>query len=195
MATKNEIKKAEESGQLAIQTDDEFGQLDKSEIPFFQPPFSIRNNKMVGMWALTEDEYIGKELSFSIVATRHWFGRIGKDANPTDWLQVFFVPCPWEEKIPPVVCVTYLKTISIESLSKALTMVRMENNALDGFWKGTFKKHSSEKGDYFSVDFSWTKFKEGEHTDFQKRIAELRAKTPKEAWIDTNKPKDLQDIF
>lgn len=192
---KNEIEKAGTAAIQIIQNDNEFGVLDKSEIPFFQPPFSVRNNKMVGMWALTEDEFIGKEIQIVIVATRPFVGTVGKDTEINDWLQVFFVPCPWESKIPPVVCVTYLKTISIESLSKALTIVRMEHNALEGFWKAGFKKHSNEKGDYYSVDFSWEKFKEGEHKDFQEKVIKLRASTPRNRWIDTNKPKGLDSFF
>lgn len=133
-----------------------FGKKVGNRINYFDPPFAIRNNCQIGQWMIGEDIPVGKELEIAILKVVKMYGDLGKTKN-ANWLQIWFVGAPKEEKIPSnMVCVTYIKTRSINQLGMEI----MNNMTEDidpgiGLFKTSFLKHEGEKGKYYSLGFKW----------------------------------------
>lgn len=174
-----------------------FGKLDTTRIEFMQPPFNIRNNKQVGMWALDEETMVAKEINISIISCLPYYGKLGK-GQPCKWLQVWFVASPWEANLPQnLVCVTYTNKQSVSELAQKMAIVRSEHNALEGTWRCGFKRHAGEKGDYYSVSWDWEKMNpELEQTkEFAGKLVQLFADLAiKHSLVDTGLPSTMVPV-
>ncbi len=175
----------------------EFGKLNSECIEFMQPPFNIRNNKQVGMWALDEETMVAKEIKVSIISCLPYFGRLGK-GQPCKWLQIWFVAAPGETNVPQnLVCVTYTNKQSVTELAQKLAIVRSEHNALEGIWRCGFKRHAGEKGDYYSVSWDWEKMNPDleENKEFARKLVRLFADlSTKYSLIDTGLPSTMVPV-
>ncbi len=133
-----------------------FGEKVKNQINYFDPPYAIRNNCQIGQWMIGDDFPVAKELEIAIIKVAKMYGDLGKTKN-ANWLQLWFIASPKEKKIPDnLVCVTYIKTRSINQLG----MEVMKNMSCDvdpgvGLFKTYFIKHDGEKGKYYSLGFKW----------------------------------------
>jgi hypothetical protein len=138
-----------------------FGQLKTDEIRFFGTPYNIRNNCQVGQWAKDEENFLGNSLEMAIIHTQEMYGRLGKSTGR--WLQVFFIPAPSETKAPHnyvkaphnYVCVTYIKTRSLSQFGQKIIELMMNGEPAMGIFTGSFQRHTSDLGNYFSVKFDW----------------------------------------
>jgi len=128
-----------------------FGLMPINEIfnPF--PPYSLRNDCQVGQWKRGEDEFKGSSIEISLIKARKFYGELG--ISRAHWIQLWFVPSPKEEKLPPnTVCVTYAKTRSLDSLSGQL--IELMTNGKDPgnmIFSASFEKHIGQLGNYYSV--------------------------------------------
>ena len=175
------IEKTQSPGQLANQRLAEIGDFKKlngDKIELMQPPFNIRNNKSAGMWALDEETMIAKSIKISIIKCTPYYGKLGK-GEPCKWMQIWFVAAPEETNIPQnLVCVTYAAKQSVTELAQKLTMVRTQDNSLAGIWTCGFKRHSNEKGDYYSVSWDWERMEPTpENNVFIDKLIELLTKS------------------
>lgn len=132
-----------------------FGTKPQNSIFLPQVPFAIRNDCSVGQWKVGDEDFRGNSLNISIIKISQHFGTLGKTKN-TQWLQVWFIPAPGEDKLPSnTVCLTYLKTRSISQFSQKITELMASGEPALGIFTASFEKHSSELGNYFSVVWNW----------------------------------------
>jgi hypothetical protein len=142
-------------------------------------PFNLRNDLKVGNWKVGEDDYRGKEIEISIIKVSQFFGNLGKTANAF-WLQVWFIGAPNCTIVPKnTVCLTYLKGRSIAQFSQKVTELMEFNEPALGLFKGSFLKHSGEKGDYYSVIWDWRKRETEAEMAQLEHIADFMATNPK----------------
>ena len=142
-------------------------------------PFNLRNDLKVGNWKVGEDDYRGKEIEISILKVSQFFGNLGKTANAF-WLQVWFIGAPDCQIVPKnTVCLTYLKGRSIAQFSQKVTELMEFNEPALGLFKGSFLKHSGDKGDYYSVIWDWRERETGEEMAQLEHIADFMALNPK----------------
>ena len=142
-------------------------------------PFNLRNDLKVGNWKVGEDDYRGKEIEISILKVSQFFGNLGKTANAF-WLQVWFVGAPNCSIVPKnTICLTYLKGRSIAQFSQKVTELMEFNEPALGLFKGSFLKHSGDKGDYYSVIWDWRERETEEEMAQLEHIADFMATNPK----------------
>lgn len=142
-------------------------------------PFNLRNDLKVGNWKVGEDDYRGKEIEISILKVSQFFGNLGKTANAF-WLQVWFIGAPDCQIVPKnTVCLTYLKGRSIAQFSQKVTELMEFNEPALGLFKGSFLKHSGDKGDYYSVIWDWRERETEEEMAQLEHIADFMALNPK----------------
>lgn len=168
-----------------------FGTIDKGAINNFTPPYSVRNNCQVGQWSLGDDNFIGSELELSIFAIKHFYGDLGK-TEKTQWLQVWFIAAPKEEKLPEnTVCVTYLKTRSQQALSQKFIEVMGTIDPGLVLWKTSFEKHQGDMGAYYSVNFE-PRIREESEVKQIKMLAEFLHTSP--LLVDSNLPPTMIEL-
>lgn len=156
-----------------------FGTRQKDAIFCPQVPFTLRNDNKVGMWKVGEDDYRGKSIDVSILKVAQFFGSLGKTTN-TFWLQLWFIAAPGCDTIPEnTVCLTYLKKRSIAQFSQKVTQLMESGEPGLGIFTGSFTKHSSEKGDYYSVVWDWRERDTDEEFLQLEKIADFLATNPK----------------
>lgn len=132
-----------------------FGTKPKDSIYIPQSPFGVRNDCSVGQWKIGDEDFRGNSIDISIIKASQLFGSLGKTKN-TQWLQVWFIPAPSEEKLPAnTVCLTYLKTRSISQFSQKITELMASGEPARGIFTASFEKHSGELGTYYSVKWDW----------------------------------------
>lgn len=132
-----------------------FGTKPTDSIFLPQSPFAVRNDCSVGQWKVGDEDFRGNTLDISIIKVSQFFGTLGKTKD-TQWLQVWFIPAPDEDKLPAnTVCVTYLKSRSISQFSQKITELMASGEPARGIFTGSFEKHSGELGTYYSVVWNW----------------------------------------
>jgi hypothetical protein len=154
-----------------------FGTKPQNAIFLPQAPFSVRNDCSVGQWKVGDDDFRGNSIDISIIKVSQFFGTLGKTRN-TQWLQVWFIPAPGEDKLPAnTVCLTYLKTRSINQFSQKITELMASGEPALGIFTGSFEKHSSDLGNYHSVVWRWReRTTEGEKAQLEQIVAFLKSK-------------------
>ncbi|MDV3002828.1 MAG: hypothetical protein N5P05_004483 (plasmid) [Chroococcopsis gigantea SAG 12.99] len=156
-----------------------FGTRPPNSIFLPQVPYNLRNDCKVGRWKVGEDDYLGKEIEVSIIKVSQFFGTLGKTAN-SFWLQLWFVPAPGCADLPKnTVCLTYLKKRSIAQFSQKVTELMESGEPALGLFKGSFTKHSGDKGDYYSVAWDWRERETEEEIAQLEQIADFMATSPK----------------
>ncbi|PSF35968.1 hypothetical protein C7H19_14565 [Aphanothece hegewaldii CCALA 016] len=156
-----------------------FGSRPQHSIFLPQVPYNLRNDCKVGRWKVGEEEYLGKEIEISIIKVSQFFGTLGKTAN-SFWLQLWFVPAPRCADLPKnTVCLTYLKKRSIAQFSQKVTELMESGEPALGLFKGSFVKHSGDKGDYYSVAWDWRERETDEEISQLEQVADFMAATPK----------------
>jgi len=132
-----------------------FGVKPTDSIFLPQSPYQVRNDCQIGQWKVGDDDFRGNSIDVSIIRVSRMFGTLGKAVN-TQWLQIWFIPAPGEEKLPAdTVCVTYIKTRSINSFAQKITELMTSGEPALGVFTASFEKHSGELGTYYSVDWNW----------------------------------------
>ena len=156
-----------------------FGTRPQNAIFLPQVPFNLRNDGKVGQWKTGEDDYRGKEIEISIIKVAQLFGNLGKTTNGF-FLQLWFVAAPDCEVLPSnTVCLTYLKTRSIAQFSQKVTELMEAGEPALGIFKGSFIKHSGDKGDYYSVVWDWRERETEAEIEQLAQISEFMATNPK----------------
>lgn len=98
-----------------------------------------------------------QEIEISIIKVAKFFGSFGK-YDPLLWIQLFFIPAPSVDSaiLPPnTVCCTYIKKQSISHLFNKVQEVMSQTDPGEGIFILKFNRETSEKGNYYSVDFNW----------------------------------------
>lgn len=148
-----------------------FGTRPKNSIWLGDQPYAVRNDCQAGQWKVGDDDFRGKEIEVSIIKVARLFGSLGKAQN-TFWLQIWFVPAPTCIALPEnTVCVTYLKTRSLSQFSQKITELLANGEPAKGIFKGSFQKHSSDLGNYYSVVWDWRDRQTQEEEDQLEQIA------------------------
>lgn len=148
-----------------------FGTRPKNSIWLGDQPYAVRNDCQAGQWKVGDDDFRGKEIEVSIIKVARLFGSLGKAQN-TFWLQIWFVPAPNCLALPAnTVCVTYLKTRSLSQFSQKITELLANGEPAKGIFKGSFQKHSSDLGNYYSVTWDWRDRQTQEERDQLEQIA------------------------
>ena len=97
---------------------------------------------------------IGKEIEFCLLNTQRFYGALGK-SDPTQWVQLWFIPVPTETKLPKnTVCTTLLKTQSINNFGQQFIKATATGGVDSKVWTGSFEKQSNDLGTYYVVVFS-----------------------------------------
>lgn len=153
------------------------------------PPYSLRNDCQAGQWKRGESDFKGNSIEISLIKAHKFYGELGK--SNSHWLQLWFIPSPNEKKLPRnTVCVTYIKTRSLDNLSgKLIELMTNEIDPGEGIFKAYFEKHSGTLGNYFSI--TW-EYRDREGDAEQKQLDAIRnfiATNPR--LIDANKPETL----
>lgn len=163
-----------------------FGTKPEGSIFLPQVPFSVRNDCSVGQWKVGDEDFRGNSIEISIIKVSQHFGTLGKTKD-TQWLQVWFIPAPGEDKLPAnTVCLTYLKSRSISQFSQTITELMASGEPALGIFTGSFEKHSGDLGTYYSVVWDWReRGSEPEKTQLE-QIATFLDSTP--ALLDMNTP-------
>ena len=166
-----------------------FGTIDQEEINFITPPYAVRNDCRIGQWKVGENKLIGDSLAISIIGVRNFYGKLGK-ARPCDWKQLWFIAAPNETKIPVnVVCVTYIKTLSLSALGQTLIEVMQSTEPGLGIFETSFQQHTNEfGGSYYSVNWQWRQ-RNPEEMNQLNLIANFLNTKP--AFIDSNLPDSM----
>jgi hypothetical protein len=156
-----------------------FGTRPQDSLFLPQVPFNLRNDCRLGQWKVGEEDFRGKEIEISIIKVAQFFGNLGKTLN-SFWLQVWFVAAPDCESLPKnTICLTYLKKRSIAQFSQKVTELMESGEPALGIFKGSFLKHSGDKGDYYSVVWDWREREADEEIEQLEHIADFMATTPK----------------
>jgi hypothetical protein len=93
---------------------------------------------------------------------------------------VWFIGAPNCTIVPKnTVCLTYLKGRSIAQFSQKVTELMESQEPALGLFKGSFLKHSGEKGDYYSVIWDWRKRETEAEMAQLEHIADFMATNPK----------------
>jgi len=149
------------------------------QLGFQGRPFAVRANCKDGQFALSETQFLGREAEFGIIRLDSFFGSLGKTED-SDWMQIFTVMSPGckLKGIPDgVVCVTYLKTRSLDQFSNTMTALSVDlakqlakadpslspvelQRAVSakigkGLFTASFQSHAGSKGTYYSLDWDW----------------------------------------
>jgi len=131
-----------------------FGTKPADSIFLADQPYPVRLNCQAGQIAVSEDEFLGKEMEISIIACNRYFGNLGKTQN-AEWLQIFFVPAPACD-ILPASTVSYIKTRSLSQFSQLITRLMGQGEPAEGIFKVSFLSHTNSNGQpYKSVRFEW----------------------------------------
>lgn len=156
-----------------------FGTRPQDSLFLPQVPFNLRNDCRLGQWKVGEEDFRGKEIEISIIKVAQFFGNLGKTLN-SFWLQVWFVAAPGCESLPKnTICLTYLKKRSIAQFSQKVTELMESGEPALGIFKGSFIKHSGDKGDYYSVVWDWREREADEEIEQLEQIANFMATNPK----------------
>lgn len=142
-------------------------------------PYPVRLNCQAGQIAVSEDEFLGKEMELSIIACNRYFGNLGKTQN-AEWLQIFFVPAPTCDILPAnTVCVSYIKTRSLSQFSQLITRLMGQGEPAEGIFRISFLSHTNSSGQpYKSVRFDWRP-RQGKQEEQQlEQIAHFLASRP-----------------
>lgn len=132
-----------------------FGRKPADSIFLADHPYAVRNDCQVGQWKIGDDDFRGSTVEISIIRICRFFGNLGKSRN-TFWLQLWFVPAPATANLPRnTVCVSYLKTRSVSEFSRKIIELMDAGEPAEGIFTGSFAKHSSELGNYYSVRWDW----------------------------------------
>lgn len=163
-----------------------FGKIDQTKINSFTPPYSLRNDCQIGQWKTGSDNLIGNSLEICPIKIQHYYGNLGK-TKKAQWLQLWFVGAPNEKKLPKnTVCVTYLKSRSMNALGQKFIEVMNENDPGHQIFTGSFEKHVGDLGNYYSVQFE-ARAREGkEEQDQLELIGDFLSSEPK--LVDTTLP-------
>lgn len=153
------------------------------------PPYALRNDCQAGQWKKGESDFKGSAIEISLIKAHKFYGELGK--SRAHWLQLWFIPSPNEKKLPNnTVCVTYIKTRSLDDLSgKLIDLMTSEIDPGEVIFKASFEKHSGTLGTYYSV--TWD-YRDREGDAEQKQLDEIRefiSTTPR--LMDTGKPETL----
>lgn len=163
-----------------------FGTRPKDSIFLPAIPFSVRNDCSVGQWKVGDDDLRGKSIDISIIKVSQHFGSLGKTKN-THWMQIFFVPAPGCDSLPQnTVCLTYLKTRSINQFSATITELMEAGEPALGIFTGSFEKHSGEMGNYHSVVWEWRDRKDAAEKKQLEQIANFLQTNPQLVDLSTN---------
>lgn len=120
-----------------------------------QMPFAVRNDCMIGQWKVGDADFRGNSLDISIIKVSPFFGSLGKTKN-AQWLQIWFIPAPSEEKLPSsTVCITYIKSRSISQFSQKITELMASGEPALGIFTASFEKHAGDMGTYYSLRWDW----------------------------------------
>lgn len=120
-----------------------------------QMPFAVRNDCQIGQWKVGDEDFRGNSIDISIIKVSQFFGSLGKTKN-AQWLQIWFIPAPSEEKLPSsTVCITYIKSRSISQFSQKITELMASGEPALGVFTASFEKHSGELGTYYSLKWNW----------------------------------------
>lgn len=132
-----------------------FGRKPENSIYLGDQPYQVRNDCSIGQWKVGDSDLKGKEIEISIIKVSRYFGSLGKAEN-TLWLQVWFVPAPSCDRLPQnTVCLTYLKSRSVNQFSQKITELMQSGEPALGIFVAGFDKHSNEYGVYYSVTWDW----------------------------------------
>lgn len=188
-------KQKTETTTAIVEKEKEFsiiGKLSKEEINFFNPTLSIRNDCKEGVWKIGDKLKIGRELDFAIIKVTPFCGKLGKSEG--DWLQVWLIPAPKEDKLPAnTVAVTYIKTRSMSQLGDALIMAMLTEDPGLLIWCTEFEKHAGEYGEYYSIDWS---YREREDEEEVKQIEQIiKFLSTKPDLTDTRLPETMQPQY
>ncbi|MDX2100896.1 MAG: hypothetical protein SFW36_24210 [Leptolyngbyaceae cyanobacterium bins.59] len=156
-----------------------FGQRPKEGIFLPQIPYAIRNDCQKGAWKIGDDDYRGNHLELSVIKVSQMFGTLGKTRNAL-WMQIWFVPAPASADILPAntVCCTHIKTRSISQFSSKVTELMVHGEPAEGIFIGSFEKHSSDLGVYYSVKWDWRQRETPEEQQQLEQIAQFMATHP-----------------
>jgi hypothetical protein len=156
-----------------------FGTKPKETIFLPDQPYAVRLNCQAGQIAISEDEYLGKEMEISIIACNRYYGNLGKTQN-TEWLQIFFVPAPTCDILPAnTVCVSYIKTRSLSQFTQLITRLIQDGEPAEGIFKVSFLSHTNTNGQpYKSVRFDWRSRQGKAETGQLEQIAQFMASRP-----------------
>ncbi len=132
-----------------------FGTKPVNSIFLPQMPFAVRNDCQIGQWKIGDEDFRGNSLDISIIKVSQFFGSLGKTKN-AQWLQVWFIPAPSEEKLPSsTVCITYIKSRSISQFSQKITELMASGEPALGIFTASFEKHAGDMGTYYSLRWDW----------------------------------------
>lgn len=130
-----------------------FPKFDKKKINYPGFPYSIRNDCRggIGQWKVGSDDLIGNKLDVAILHFQKFYGNLGKTSG-TEWLQLWFVGAPNEDKLPKnVVCMTYIKSVGLRNFYNKIFQLSDNPEADTLIFTLNFQKESNNKGDFYSV--------------------------------------------
>jgi len=157
-----------------------FPKFNKEQINYPGFPYSIRNDCRggIGQWKVGSDELIGNKLDVAIIHFQKFYGNLGKTSG-AEWLQVWFVGAPHEEKLPKnVVCMTYIKSIGLRNFHNKIFQMSDNPDADTLIFTLGFQKESNSKGDFYSVTITERPRTEDEMPQVQ-LIADFLESNPK----------------
>jgi hypothetical protein len=155
-----------------------FGVKPTDSIFLPQMPFAVRNDCQIGQWKVGDADFRGNSIDISIIKVSQFFGSLGKTKN-AQWIQIWFIPAPSEEKLPSsTVCITYIKSRSISQFSQKITELMASGEPGLGIFTASFEKHSGDLGTYYSLQWGWrTRANEAENTQIE-QIATFMQTSP-----------------
>lgn len=149
-----------------------FGSKPINSIYLPDVPYGVRNDCQLGRWKVGDGDIKGTEIEVSIIKVSRYFGSLGK-AKDKFWRQIWFIPAPSCKTLPSnTVCVTYLKTRSINQFAAKIAELMEFGNPAEGIFIGGFEKHSNDLGNYYSVNWKW---RERESLDEKQQLEVLSA--------------------
>lgn len=148
--------------------------------------------EMIAKWGSGKEEKTTSREArsrISLIKAHKFYGELGK--SRAHWLQLWFVPSPNEKKLPKnTVCVTYIKTRSLDDLSgKLIDLMTNETDPGEVIFKASFEKHTGTLGNYYSVKWE---YREREGDAEQKQLDTIRdfiSSNPR--LVDASKPETL----
>jgi hypothetical protein len=170
-----------------------FPKFDKEKINYPGFPYSIRNDCRggIGQWKVGSDDLIGNKLDVAILHFQKFYGNLGK-TNGAEWLQLWFVGAPSEDKLPKnTVCMTYIKSIGLRNFYSKIFQISDNPDADALIFTLGFQKESNKHGDYYSVTITDRPRKEDEMGQLE-LIADFLETNPK--LVDTSLPPSMVSL-
>lgn len=155
-------------------------------------PFKVRNDCQQGEWKLGDKDFIGNSLRMAIIGFKDYYGGFGIGKEEI-WKQVFFIPAPNEKKLPKnTVCVTYVKTRSLDSFWNMMVRMIADQSILTSIVHAGFQQHKGASGTYYSVNWDSKPAESDEDKNFIKRVCDFIRTKPE--LMDLSLPPTMEKI-